>query len=212
MSDSKKPAFTVARWDNVPADDLLEKARRLIDTAGGQPFVAALVFTPAQCIVARVDGDRFEAIIDDKESAIDPECAYEIRIFGEKADLHWVRDGEVGTATLLADGQIDASGAAEWTHGDALETLCRHYYVWGEPPKDENSQPHEKWSLLSAGRIGKIYIPFVAPPRREVVLNAREYVVRDHETGNAVVAFERLVGFAPAPDNTRRESAKTSSE
>jgi CRISPR-associated protein (TIGR03984 family) len=193
MSDADPIAYTIAHFPGISAEDLLGKA-------GGHVMEAALLFTPDQCMIARVDGTAlviFDSIAGKLRHARVAE-AYEIRAFGPTAELGWVRRGETGDATLLADGPpgIDTDLPK------LLEVLDRRYRIWGEPPKAQEdgkasaTKPPSGWTTLSAGRIEPLYLPF-GNRETELALIAREYVVRAKD-GNAVVLFERLVGFAPA--------------
>jgi CRISPR-associated protein (TIGR03984 family) len=102
--------------------------------------------------------------------------------------------GKTGTATLLADGSVEGQPDSTDT-GTTIDVLPRTYRVWGEPPKARDGVPPRPiagWTKLTAGRIGALFVPETPGGPGEVVLRAREYVVR-HDTGNAVVLFERLV-------------------
>ncbi len=197
MTEPQQIAFTIARFRNVRPDDLVTKW-------SGTPMTAALIFTPNECLVARVEkaclyvvkeGDR-----EQKPAALS--AAYEIRAFGPDAELRWTREGTAGEATLFADGTVTVAGSEmlpeseKPTYDETLDVLWRTYRVWGEPPKSKRHVP-DGWLALSAGQIGTIYVPSISITAREIILKAKEYVVSG-ECGNAVVLFERLVGFEAA--------------
>jgi CRISPR-associated protein (TIGR03984 family) len=191
MSEQENKRYTIARFPRLPADGLMAKAH--VMTMG-----AALVYTPDDCFVARVDGTLLKVPAGKEEQAVDLSRAYEIRLFGPDAELRWTRDGDKGEAILLASGHVP--GSDDWTRKEALEVLPRTYRLWGAPPTVDIKVP-DGWSALTSGRIGTLYVPCDRPG--ELMLEAQEYVVRDEKSGNAVVLFERLVGFEAAVDDER---------
>jgi CRISPR-associated protein (TIGR03984 family) len=200
MSRHEAIDYTIVRFADVSPDAILAKS-------GGRILQAALIFSPDDCRVARVGETSFIVIGNDgREQAAELAQAYEIRAFGPKAELRWIRDGESGTATLLADGEVPGQSVT----GTTLDVICRTYRVWGEPPPASKEPGSDRaripvgWSKLTTARIRALYVPDQAPG--EVVLRAKEYVVR-HETGNAVVLFERLVGFEAAPSRSPAREA-----
>ena len=198
MNETKALPFTIARFRNVMPGDLLTKAC-------GNALTGALIYTPDACWVARVDGAALEIVDPDSKmpSTADLASAYEVRAFGPDAELRWVRDGIAGDATLLADRHVATPGTEERWPGTTLDILSRRYFVWGKPPKqgtNDTAPPKsapDHWTPLSTGRIGTIHVP-CDDTNAEVAIEAREYVVRD-PSGNAVVLFERLVGFKAVP-------------
>jgi CRISPR-associated protein (TIGR03984 family) len=195
MTEPQQVPYTIARSPGVRTDGLLARAR-------ARKLQAALISTPDAFYVARITDAGFEVIERGAQapSLADLSRAYEVRAFGHKAELRWTRAGDAGEAVLLADGHLadtdDSAPAFERT----IDTLERSYRLWGEPPKTPVVTP-SGWSALTTGRIGLLYVPFPGASSDGVVLKAKEYVVKG-ASGNAVVAFERLVGFAPAEPPT----------
>ena len=189
MADGQNNVFTIARFHGVAVESLLSKACR-------QPLDAALIYSPDACLVARVTGTGFESIAagDQHPKPVDLARAFEVRAFGPTAELRWTRDGEAGDAVLLADGEVGIPDEdAQRTIGHYIAILDRSYRVWGKPASTP-AHIADKWSARSTGRIGMIHVPFPGADDRGVTLKAKEYVV-EAKSGNAVVAFERLVGF-----------------
>ena len=184
--------YTIVRFRDVPCEALLEKSC-------GQSLAAALIFSADSCRLARIEGSEFLVPANDTEVTASLASAYEIRAFGPQAELRWTRDGATGTATLLADGTIDTADGAEITKGEALDRLERTYRVWGEPTP--GAERPNGWSALSSGRIGTLFVPCSEPG--ELVLTAYEYVGVG-KSGNAVVLFERLAGFASAAGDSEK--------
>jgi len=189
MSERKPISYTIARFDKIAPGEVLTKSC-------GKRLDAALIFSPDACRIARIDGSSF-IVVDDREEQQEDDLthAYEVRAFGPEAELRWIRDGAMGNATLLADGSVNGAPVT----GETLDVLSRTYRIWGEPARSaggEQSRRIPGWSKLTTARIGALFVPFETAG--EVTLHAREYVV-GHETGNAVVLFERLVGFDAAP-------------
>jgi CRISPR-associated protein (TIGR03984 family) len=184
MSEQRKIPYTITNFPSVAPEP-----EALLQRSGGQPLTAALIFSPDRCRFARIDTGVFCFIENDKEQEAALTRAYEIRAFGSKAELRWLRDGSAGTATLLVE---ETPGSAKRT-GDALAVFRRNYLLWGRTVEDRNLPPG--WSALAAPRIGKIHVPCPAETGQAIRLTACEYVVRG-KFGNAIVLFERLAGFA----------------
>jgi CRISPR-associated protein (TIGR03984 family) len=140
--------FTIARFGRVAPEDLLGKSC-------GHHLSAALIYSPEACQVARIDAAGFTVVDRDSETErpADLSSAYEIRAFGKKAELRWLREGKTGTATLLADGSVE--GQPDSTDTDTtIDVLPRTYRVWGEPPKARDGVPPRPiagWTKLTAG-------------------------------------------------------------
>jgi CRISPR-associated protein (TIGR03984 family) len=191
MNDRRTIPFAIARFHDVAAEELLGKSC-------GMTFKVALIFTPDDCLFARVDHGNF-LFAEPRDQAATLSRAYEIRAFGDKAELRWIREGMTGIATLLAEEPLTSDAGVEIEGDTTLDVLDRRYLVWGKvAPREENSPP--AWSKVASGRIGPRWIPFVPQqPEAELVLHAREYVIAG-AGGNAVVLFERLVGFAASEE------------
>lgn len=207
MPEPKQISYTIARFEEVAVTEFLSRG------SCGQRFDTALIYTPDDCLVARVDGGAIHVVSPDgrSEVAADLSRAYEVRAFGQKAELRWVRSGTDGTATLLADGDVEApETATKDSAKPLLEVLDRHYRVWSLAPSDRVAAPRplapSGWVAVGNGRVGTIRVPLAGAIAdvHEVELRAREYAVRG-EQGNAVVLFERLVGFAAVEDRKGRK-------
>ena len=187
MSDSNQQV-TVTRFADVAPGDLIGKA-------SGRTLTAALIYTPDACRVAKIAGERFDVVENGKETRADLSKAYEIRAFGRDAELRWLRAGVLGDAVLIADGAAKPAGGAESEIVDTIEQRRRGYRLWGK--KAAKTAAPQGWSALSSGRVGALMIPHPVSDGGELVIEAREYIgLAAH--GNAVVLFERLVGFAAA--------------
>jgi CRISPR-associated protein (TIGR03984 family) len=193
MAEDGDTAYTIARLRGV-----LWPAFR--DLTRGCNLTTALIFSPDACRLARIEAETGEMMVidDGKEAPAAPARSYEIRAFGPAAELRWRRDGAEGVATLIADGTVAPPDGAESTTGRTLARLRRRYRVWGEPVK--GAKCPESWRALGNARIGTLYVP--CELAGELVLTASEYVVSG-KSGNAVVLFERLVGFASAGGGVR---------
>ena len=72
--------------------------------------------------------------------------AYEVRAFGPRAELRWIRDGETGEAILIADSEIPTPGDDLPTIQPYLETLNRTYRIWGKPVEPPKGAAAQNWS------------------------------------------------------------------
>ncbi|MEV4182524.1 CRISPR-associated protein Csx19 [Streptosporangium canum] len=162
----------------------LAQAIEAAGVAGG----CALLTAPSAYHVARVEGGRCVT----EAGSVDLSAVYEARIFTTQVELRWV---EAGYAVLLTEDRSllppSFDGPVEALSAEAV--LDARYLLWGEVKAFTSG-----WVALGSARIGTLTVPVAAPLHEgRVRLVAREYVVADRVHGNAHVAEERLVGFAP---------------
>lgn len=162
--------------------------------AGEHALTAALIYSPNRCDIGRIDKQAVRIVRNGEEREADLASAYEIRAFGRGAELRWVRTGVQGHAVLISDDAPNVANDFGVETIDTIAQLRRIYRLWGKRALDD---PPKGWSALSSGRVGMLVVPTSGGTGKELALEAREYVC-EHESGNAVVMFERLVGFADA--------------
>ncbi|SEG48675.1 CRISPR-associated protein, TIGR03984 family [Thermomonospora echinospora] len=155
------------------------------------PDGVALLITPWRYHVALVRDGRVLPHRDE----IDLTETFDVRVFNENAELRWLQSGGSGRAVLLTE---DATALpADFTERDgdvhAIAVQKGQYLLWGRSVGTSGG-----WTTLTTERIGAIRVP-VDIPRRPgyAALTTREYIARDPRHGNAYVAEERLLGFAP---------------
>jgi CRISPR-associated protein (TIGR03984 family) len=122
---------------------------------------------------------------------IDLDGVYEARAFTPQAELRWV---EAGHAVLLTEEEhlLPPDFTDRLDPMRTVTTLTARYLVWGQVTSTAPG-----WASLRSRRTGKLAIPMPVAPTEAARLIAREYVVADPTHGNAYVAEERLIGFAP---------------
>ncbi|MFI6802169.1 type III-D CRISPR-associated protein Csx19 [Streptosporangium canum] len=162
----------------------LARAIEAAGVAGG----CALLTAPSAYHVARVEGGRCVT----EAGPVDLSTVYEARVFTAQVELRWV---EAGYAVLLTEDRSllppSFDGPVEPLSAEAV--LDVRYLLWGEVKAFTSG-----WVALGSARIGTLTVPVATPfPQDRIRLVAREYVVADRVHGNAHVAEERLVGFAP---------------
>lgn len=160
--------------------------------AGQMDGGCALLTTPSAYHVATVAGRECHT----QAGPVDLSVVYEARAFTPDVELRWV---EAGHAVLLAEDESLLPGffGERVEPVPAIDAIEGRYLLWGEVEAVEAG-----WVTLASARIGTIAVPAAAvvpavAPGSRVRLAAREYVVTEHEHGNAYVAEERLLGFEP---------------
>ncbi|WP_119726306.1 type III-D CRISPR-associated protein Csx19 [Thermomonospora amylolytica] len=158
------------------------------------PDGVALLITPWRYHVALVrDGQVLS-----RGDEIDLTGTFDVRVFNENAELRWLQTGDGrGRAVLLTEDAAALPADFTERHGDvhAIAVQEGRYLLWGR-----SAGTSDGWTALTTERIGAVHIP-VDIPRRPgyAALTTREYIARDPRHGNAYVAEERLLGFAPTP-------------
>jgi CRISPR-associated protein (TIGR03984 family) len=159
--------------------------------AVGPTDPVGLVYTPAWCGFARLEGDRLS-----DGSGSEHANAFEVRLFSKTAEFRWRKEptrGDMGTAALVTEQQFTlAAGWEKITRKTVIETNELTYLLWGE--KTETTSP-KGWSVLATARIGGLPVPLTYLSRSRVVLHAIEYITED-EFGSAFVFEERLTHLA----------------
>jgi len=153
----------------------------------------AILYAPARCHLGRLeDGEvRDESGV---PVALDP--VYEARLFNQKAELRWLHDGQgLGRAVWLSEDESEglAGGLSKDVSLEYIDTIGQSYLLWGRRV-EESTRPG--WSVLSAGRIGRLSVPVEVPADQGARLKTLEYVIMDGD-GNASVAEERLIELVP---------------
>mgnify|MGYP001197273588 CR=1 FL=1 len=134
---------------------------------------------------------------------------FELRLFNERIDLHWVRKGATGHLTVLVER--DQSGAwkrcwrqlANLRPFASLKALIleqsdvewqdHEYLVWGDGVS--NGDISEGWDTTSCARIGPLHVPIALSKGQRAVIRAREYFAKKKQ-GNVCFVGERLLGLA----------------
>jgi CRISPR-associated protein (TIGR03984 family) len=209
-------------------DCAIDKLSELIGEAG---LTIAFVSTPDKFYVSRIDGKNLTFVDDDGQPQPLDEAtlakAYEVRAFGSEAEVRWTRDGRSGCAIVLTEDRTrwpdieakekrsaillkDREGASI----DCIDRLERKYFLWGEAADNKKVPRPDRWSAVSASRIGKVLVPLPeddglaagdAPgqrAKRRLKLRAFEYI-ESGPHGNAVVRAERYVEFFREVDDNK---------
>ncbi|MEW9534164.1 CRISPR-associated protein Csx19 [Microbispora sp. NPDC049125] len=156
--------------------------------AGRMDGGCALLTAPSAYHVTRVMGRDCVT----SAGHVDLSTVYEARAFTPDVEMRWV---EAGYVVFLAEdaGLLPASMGDRVEPLDAIDVIEARYLVWGRVKAADQG-----WATLASARIGTLAVPaLTTTPGGRVRLVAREYVVHDHEHGNAYVAEERLLGFEP---------------
>ena len=147
----------------------------------------ALVYTPQQCVFARVaDG----ALIHPDIGSIDPEEAFEIRIFDKDWELRWRREGEKGTAILWSE---EAGGFGGVKAGkQPVKERGTRYLLWGKVI----APPQNGWVTLGTHQVGTLQAPYSGAIKKDdhLALKAMEYFA-EFDDGNMAFIGERLTGI-----------------
>ena len=174
--------------------------------------VWGLAYEPAACRIFR--WQRGKAIVPGASAPLDPDKVFELRLFGPRWEVRWLRDGTKGRLAILTDhestGKRLMTGANRiGLRGDRLATepffRDHGYLLWGE---FESRQRHA--SKLTSARIGPLMVPWTSPSlsrNDRIVIRAREYF-RIAEDGNVVFYDERLLGFARYDSKGKQQQHK----
>jgi CRISPR-associated protein (TIGR03984 family) len=159
-----------------------------------------LASSPAHCRFARLrpdDGAEPQLDWGEKGFAMRWGDMFELRAFCDAAEFRWLRDADgSGRAAWLAEagGPTPSWGKADKI--EAVETLPRRYLLWGKWDPDAKDVP-AGWTVLSAARVGRLWLPINLDNKPFARLAALEYVAVDADDGIAFVAEERLTDIRP---------------
>ena len=178
MSTSSNVKMILTRKDGMSARQAL----------AALPVATALIYTPTQCCFGLTENGKLTG---NNDQEIDPDTAYEIRLFNNDAELRWRRDGKSGNAVICSE-QEQQNLADGFEQIQNIDTTAQEnkYLLWGE----YESRPDDGWPIFSDARIGKLPIPISAKKQTSCKLIAQEYFA-ESEDGNMVFAGERLIGI-----------------
>jgi CRISPR-associated protein (TIGR03984 family) len=182
-----------------------------LEQCGGvlfQPLAVALLYTPGWCGFAQVRpvASGVELILPVlEERRFDPATVFEARIFGQQAELRWLKQWpNKGRAVLLAEEDVSSYLDDELMPIQSIDIIDQTYLLWGEGVPANPRELPRNWSRLAMARIGTLDVPYplddrpaVSEKDQRIHLIAREYVDVD-EHGNAAVVEERLMKLARA--------------
>ena len=174
---------------DVALGDLL---RDVADIYGSSP-AWVLLYSPKSAPLLRLDAKGTAVDADGQPASL--ETAFEARVFGEAAEVRWIKRNETGTAVLVSHEGIEREGFAAIDAIEATETLPQRYLLWGTVNR---AMPgHDGWTALSEARIGGYHVPDVQLDGavERVVMETVEYLAKDSH-GNVFVAEERIVRLA----------------
>lgn len=186
---------------------------------GAEP-VYALLYSPAQCQLARViregndvqvrllqevDGQLLEVTFPSRDSS----AVYEARVFSRLAELRWQNDASgMGRHHSALIVEQEAAPIGAWHHHGILlaKIIEQSYLVWGrsmQEPVAAGALPIG-WSRMASDKARNLMVPIAGVKQGgRVVLTAREYCAKDNDllsdkddvNGNVVVFEERLTGL-----------------
>jgi CRISPR-associated protein (TIGR03984 family) len=175
---------------NISLQDALNKVQNLM------PGAIGLFYSPQACSFGRLADGQVTVCRNGKqgwqEQTLDLSSVFEARVFNEQTELRWLSiPNSKGKAVWISE-ELEkkfASDSPELTYIKALEQT---YVLWGK--RLEQPVP-EKWSILSAARIGSIAVPISLGANNQdtVILHSREYLGEMGEYGNVAVQEERLM-------------------
>lgn len=170
------------------------------------PETIALLYSPSQCVLARL---KDKQLWDSRDKPIDLDDAFEARVFNEETELRWLNiEAGLGRAVLLSASPIPEACRKQLTEDvsrPALKLLPQTYLLWGEGVKDQDPVTTglaAGWSRLTTARIGPMNVPIIVPDAVEtddesrkprVLLRVCEYLAECDEYGNVAVVEERLL-------------------
>jgi CRISPR-associated protein (TIGR03984 family) len=159
---------------------------------GGSVTEFLLAYSPTHCGFANWNNSTLEWL--DGTEASD---FYEVRAFGKKFELRWVKDAsdDKGRTTILQDTDADDASGKEYYF------LPGEYLLWGKAGKDAaNNSSKTNGVTLHEPRVGSLRIPVPSDSQNlaegaRVSLLFKEYFEPDEKYGNFVFVAERLVGL-----------------
>lgn len=115
---------------------------------------------------------------------------YEMRLFGNSAEVRWVRDGLTGLTWRVGEDHHSAFAFSE-PYDAALKT-DETALVWGEVDGAQVGG----WSPLRTARFGRHWVPIsLASTQRARIILKTYWAPEPGEHGNLTQCGERLVGF-----------------
>ncbi len=182
------PTLTV----HTAAGLVLPEATRAFQTMSPKDAIA-LLYHPAWCRFARVDGDGI--FTGQNGGPLDLAGVFEARLFNSLSELRWLADHSgqnLQRSTILTESPRDSAPGDSWKPQSVstISTLAQTYLLWGE---GTGAQPSKGWSQLATSRIGALAVPITGVNKNErVLLHTVEYLVR-RDDGNVTIYDERLV-------------------
>lgn len=153
----------------------------------------ALLYTPAQCLFARLQAA--DVLTDSMAHPVALDAVYEARVFHADAELRWLNDPgptHHHRTVILSVQEQDLGLTASPVQQPIVSTLPQTYLLWGEGVGTVHGLA-PGWSRLATARIGKLDVPLPHVHRNQyVVLHALEYLA-EFDDGNVAVLEERLI-------------------
>ena len=103
-----------------------------------------------------------------------------LRLFGAEAELLLWREGHGFKARILKEGG-----------GEPRKFRDYELLLWGAA--EESQEPAGRFRLMTEGAQGFLHAPPVAAQRAKLI--ARDYLDHDHDTGQALIRWNRLTGL-----------------